>query len=42
MLLLTGTGLKDIAAAKQSVAFPQSIEPNFAALQNALEACGQD
>ena len=42
VLLLTGTGLKDIAAAKLSVAFPQSIEPNFAALQNALEACGQD
>lgn len=36
VLLLTGTGLKDIAAAQRAVMMPQSIEPNFQALEEVL------
>ncbi len=36
VLLLTGTGLKDIAAAQRSVEMPPSIDPNFQALEKAL------
>ena len=32
VLLLTGTGLKDIEAARKSIALPESIEPTFDAL----------
>ena len=36
VLLLTGTGLKDIAAARRSVEMPPSIDPNFQAFEEAL------
>ncbi len=36
VLLLTGTGLKDIAAARRAVEMPPSIEPNFQAFEEAL------
>jgi threonine synthase len=39
VLLLTGTGLKDIAAARRAVEMPPSIDPNFQAFEEALGRC---